>query len=241
MLRCPASAGKNHGGTRPMAQEGVIKFDLDHRREGLPPRRYGETACKLIAWREILAKTGLVGQDRARYEGYGYGNVSARVGPPSAGRGRRAFLISGTQTSGKAHVSLSDFTLVTAYDPRRHRLESRGDARPSSESMTHGAVYDLGSHIRVVFHAHSPALWRAARVLRLPTTDPQVPYGTAEMAREVERLHRSSALGVKKIFAMGGHEDGVVVFGRDAEEAGQVLLTWLARAYEAQCAARPSL
>ena len=31
---------------------------------------------------------------------------------------------------------------------------------------------------------------------------------------------------------MGGHEDGVIAFGRSIEEAGQTLLTWLARAYE---------
>ena len=44
-------------------------------------------------------------------------------------------------------------------------------------------------------------------------------------------------LAERKILAMGGHEDGIVVFGGTMEEAGQVLLTWLARAYESTCAA----
>ena len=35
---------------------------------------------------------------------------------------------------------------------------------------------------------------------------------------------------------MGGHEDGIVAFGRTAEEAGEVMLRTLARAYEAACA-----
>jgi hypothetical protein len=35
---------------------------------------------------------------------------------------------------------------------------------------------------------------------------------------------------------MGGHQDGIVVFGRSLEEAGSTLLTWLARAYQATCA-----
>ena len=56
------------------------------------------------------------------------------------------------------------------------------------------------------------------------------------MAREVERLWRRSALPDLKIFAMGGHEDGIVAFGRSAEEAGEVTLRYLARAYEAACA-----
>ena len=57
------------------------------------------------------------------------------------------------------------------------------------------------------------------------------------MAREVARLYRSTALAEMQILAMGGHEDGIIAFGRNAEEVGQVMLRYLARAYEAQCAA----
>ena len=70
-----------------MYDEGVIKFTARHRSEPLPPRAYGALCCKLVAWREIMAMTQLVGQDPSRYGGAGYGNVSGRVGPPSAARG----------------------------------------------------------------------------------------------------------------------------------------------------------
>jgi hypothetical protein len=43
------------------------------------------------------------------------------------------------------------------------------------------------------------------------------------------------------IFSMAGHEDGIVVFGRTAEEAGQALLVNLAAAYEMMCADQGSL
>ncbi len=216
--------------------EGAIKFDADHRFEPLPARRYGEAACRLIAWREILARTGLVGQEPGFYGGFGYGNVSCRVGAPSAPRRRRAFLITGTQTSGKDCMSLADLCVVDACDFERNRVESRGPALPSSESLTHGAIYGLGSHLRYVFHAHSPVIWRRARALRVPTTDPRVAYGTPQMAREVERLWRATPLADLGILAMGGHEDGIVAFGRSAEEAGGIALSYLARAYEAACA-----
>ena len=219
-----------------MFDEGVIKFSAAHRQEPLSARRFTRAVCQLVAWREILARTGLVGQTPELYGGFGYGNVSCRVGPPAAPRRRRAFLITGTQTSGKVCMSLADFCVVEGCDPRHNRVVSRGPARPSSESLTHGAIYDLGSHLRFVFHAHSPVIWRRAAALRLPVTDPEVPYGTPEMAREVERLWRGSALPDLKIFAMGGHEDGIVAFGRSAEEAGEVTLRTLARAYEAACA-----
>ncbi len=218
-----------------MPQEGVIKFRAEHEARPLDERRYGELACKLIAWREILGLTGLVGQDPARYGGYGFGNVSARVGPPAAARGRRAFLITGTQTAGKRCVGLDDFALVERYDYHHNRVDSHGRAAPSSETMTHAALYDVSPAIRCVLHAHSPVVWRRARRLRLPTTDPGVPYGTPEMALAVQRLCDATALPERRILAMGGHEDGIVVFGRSPEEAGAVLLNWLARAYELQC------
>lgn len=223
------------------ADEGVIKFRAEHRREPLEPRRFGELACTLTAWREILAMTRLVGQEPERYGGFGYGNVSARVGPPSAPRRRRAFLVSGTQTSGRRCMSLADYCVVESCDPRTNQVESRGETLPSSESMTHGAIYALGSHIRFVFHTHSATIWHRAHELRLPTTDPKVAYGTPEMAREVERLYRESTLASQQILAMAGHEDGIVAFGRTAEEAGQITLRILARAYALDCAGRGGL
>jgi ribulose-5-phosphate 4-epimerase/fuculose-1-phosphate aldolase len=218
-----------------LREEGVIKFDFRHARESLDRNRYADLVCALIAWREILALTGLVGQDRARYEGAGYGNVSVRVGRPSMGLGRRSFLITGTQTSGKHCIGLDDFCVVESYDFDGNRLVSKGLTQPSSESMTHGAVYDLGPHIRSVLHAHSPVLWSRRHELRLPETSPAVPYGTPEMAREVQRLYRDGVFAERRVLAMGGHEDGVVAFGRSPEDAGQALLTWLGRAYEHDC------
>jgi hypothetical protein len=55
------------------------------------------------------------------------------------------------------------------------------------------------------------------------------------MAAEVKRLYRETVLPERRILAMGGHDDGIIVFGRSPKEAGQVLLTWLAQAYESEC------
>lgn len=221
---------------RVMHDEGVIKFAARHASRALEPRVYGALACTLTAWRGILSLTGLVGQDPSRYGGAGFGNVSGRVSAPDAPRGRRAFLVTGTQTGGAACVGLAEYCVVTRYEIADNRVESFGAVAPSSESMTHGAIYDLAPHIRFVFHAHTPVLWRRAAELRIPTTDPRVPYGTPEMAREVYRLYTTSTLPELRILAMGGHEDGIIVFGRDAEEAGQTMLRHLARAYELSCA-----
>lgn len=221
-----------------MYDEGVIKFEAVHRQRALDPARYGELACALQSWREVFAKLQLVGQDPARYGGAGYGNVSARVGPLGSVRGRRAMLVTGTQTGGLPRLALRHFCLVERYDEANNRVWSEGEIQPSSESMTHGAIYDLSPSIRFVFHAHSPVLWNHAEALRIPTTDPRVPYGTPEMAREVRRLHHGSTLPAVRILSMGGHEDGIICFGESAEEAGVTMVTYLARAYERVCRVR---
>jgi hypothetical protein len=200
-----------------MSLEGVIQFDVEHEHRALETHRYADLACELVAWREIMALTGLVGQE------------------PGASIGRRAFLITGTQTSGHRCIDLGDFAVVEGYDCRANHVRSHGLVMPSSESMTHAAAYDASPLVRCVLHAHSPVLWRSRSQLRLPETDSAVPYGTPDMALEVSRLYRETVLPERQILAMGGHEDGILVLGRSPEDAGAVLLRWLARAYGAVC------
>ena len=79
--------------------------------------------------------------------------------------------------------------------------------------MTHGTVYALDAGVQWVIHAHSPHIWRHAEALGLPLTAADVPYGSPELAAEVERLFRDTEVAALGIFAMAGHEDGIVAFG----------------------------
>jgi ribulose-5-phosphate 4-epimerase/fuculose-1-phosphate aldolase len=186
---------------------------------------------RIAGWRWILRRVGLIGQDPNRYGGAAFGNLSVRVASGFSPPGRRPFIITGTQTSGKREIGVTDFALVRHFDHRSNSVSSRGPVEPSSEAMTHGAIYDLDATIEAVFHAHSPEIWRLARELNLPTTDPAAAYGTPEMAAEVRRQFRLGDLRRRSLLVMGGHIDGVMVFGNTPEEAGTVLLAWLARAY----------
>ena len=113
--------------------EGVTRFEVEHEIRTLDERTYGETVGVLAAWREVLGRLTLIGRDPARYEGLGYGNVSARVGPfGDVGRGARRFLVTGTQTGGRRAVSLADFCVVERYDAVRNRVKSFGPLPPSS-------------------------------------------------------------------------------------------------------------
>jgi len=85
-------------------------------------------------------------------------------------------------------------------------------------------IYDLDKELRAVLHVHSPEIWKAAASRNIPLTDASVEYGTPAMAQEVRRLFNESNVRQTGIFAMGGHEDGVVSFGPDVEQAGHILL-----------------
>lgn len=212
-------------------REGIIRFDVRHETRPLEERVLGETASVLSAWRELLAGIGVIGLDPGRYEGLGYGNVSARVGPfGDVPRGRRRFLVSGSQTGGLARLTLREYALVESWDLEGDRVGSAGLVAPSSESLTHAALYDVSPAIRVVLHAHAPDLWRHARALGLPVSHPEAANGTTAMALEVQRLYREGTFASTRVAAMGGHEDGVLAFGGSAEEAGTALVAQLARA-----------
>lgn len=198
-------------------QEGVIKYQLDHRQTPLPEDIDFEP---LVLWREKLVECGLVGQDPARYDGYGFGNLSMRLG--------EGFLITGSQTGEVKDFRAEHFAWVQQAFPEENRVTSIGATPPSSESLTHAAVYAALPDACFVFHAHSPEIWRKAGSLKIPQTAP-VPYGTPEMAREVARLLSLDDTRAQKIFTMAGHEDGVMTFGATAVEAGEALLRALAR------------
>jgi ribulose-5-phosphate 4-epimerase/fuculose-1-phosphate aldolase len=208
-----------------MEEEGVIKFDL--RFTAGPPVAM-ETLAELNKWRRVLWKHALIGQDPARYEGYGFGNISQRIGGPDAPRGKRQFVISGTQTGHLEALDNRHYACVTAYNAAANQVIATGPVMPSSESMTHGVIYDLDNALRAVLHVHSPDIWQTAAAQGIPVTSPSVEYGTPEMSREVERLFSQTDVRHRGIFSMGGHEDGIVAFGHTAEEAGNRLLTALA-------------
>jgi ribulose-5-phosphate 4-epimerase/fuculose-1-phosphate aldolase len=192
-------------------QEGVVKYSCLH----VPARiTFPPEMPELMLWRRKLRALELIGADA---QGLGYGNLSIRL------YASPRFLITGSQSSGLVEVDQRNFARVTVVDLDRNRLRSTGETPPSSEALTHAALYQLKTSIRAVVHVHSRAIWTAQRD-RLPTTRDEVAYGTPEMAYEMIRLHKRTAAGGLGVFVMGGHQDGVIAFGPSmAEAAGEIL------------------
>jgi ribulose-5-phosphate 4-epimerase/fuculose-1-phosphate aldolase len=207
-------------------KEGVIKYQLEFT-QTTPVE--ADQIRTINAWRRIFYLLGLIGQDSARYGGYGFGNVSSRLH-----HNDNAFLISGTQTAHLAELGTEHYATVTSCDPLHNHIIAEGPIKPSSEALTHGVIYQFDSPINYVFHVHSPDIWQQAAQLAIPTTAGNVSYGTPEMASEIERLLANGDTFQKHIIAMGGHEDGIVTFGSTAELAGQVLIACFSQALQLQ-------
>ena len=193
-----------------MNDTGVIKFRYE---------AAGEVAtfpcfAELNAARQELRKVGLIGVDK---DAVGFGNVSMRDD------GTNSFYITGSATGALATLNSYNYAKVIAWDFDRNWLRYEGRALPSAESLTHAVVYELAAEVRVVVHGHDANLWRNL-LERGSATGVDIPYGTPEMAREVERLFRETDVRARKSFAMAGHRDGIVAFGQSFRETLNALV-----------------
>ncbi len=191
-----------------------IKFTCEHSATEISP--FGGFA-ELNAYRRNrrkLLQLRLIGLDA---NGIGFGNLSIRDGTTNN------FYITGSATGGIPELTLADCARVVAYDFKRNWLRCEGSAIASSESLTHAAVYESDAKAGSVIHCHDSKLW-GALLNQAPTSSKAVDYGTPEMAYEVMRLFNLTDVQSRKILVMAGHEGGIIVFGRDLEEAFAVLL-----------------
>jgi L-ribulose-5-phosphate 4-epimerase len=203
-------------------QEGVIKYQLSHTQQPIGDQL---PLTEINAWRTVMHRLDLIGQNPERYDNIGFGNISQRIAP-----GNSQFIVSGTQTGHLEQLKPEHYSLIVNAEPHKNRLQSRGLCEPSSESMTHASVYSQDDAIQAVIHAHSPDIWKQTAALNLPHTAADIPYGTVEMAMAVEQLFQSGELKHVSIFSMLGHEDGVVAFGRSMQEAAWELIRHLSLA-----------
>jgi len=210
-------------------KEGVIQYQLDFS-AGPPPDV--EQIIELNAWRRILFLLRMIGQDPDRYQGFGYGNLSCRLYPNEKQNSAPQFIISGSQTGHLSHLKNTHYVFVNKFDLLQNKISATGIIEPSSEALTHGAVYQADSKIGAVLHAHCPEIWNNTKNLAISATSRHVRYGTPAMASEINKLMSNSNVVDSHILAMAGHTDGVITFGKTAQEAGNTLIDYYSRALQ---------
>jgi len=188
-----------------------IKFSCERVAAGITS--FGGLA-ELNAYRRKLLDLQLIGLDPS---GVGFGNLSVREGVTDN------FYITGSSTGGIQELTLADCAKVVACDFKMNRVRYEGSALPSSESLTHAAIYESDARAGAVIHCHDSKLW-ATLLNQAPTTSKAADYGSPEMANEIMQLFTRTNLRSKKIVVMAGHKGGIVTFGKDLVEAFAVLM-----------------
>lgn len=198
--------------------DGVIKYTLNHRPTEIkiPDTRYSQ----LIALRDKLWSLNLIGVYPENYymtPGVGFGNASMRYTDD------HQFLVSGSQTGEKSTTTKEDYALVLDFNIDENLLISKGPCKPSSESLTHAAVYEVAPEVKVVIHVHHKGMWEAFDRFHMPTTPEDVLYGTPEMARAIQEVYHQHPK-LQRPVCMRGHIEGLLTWGETVEEALELYL-----------------
>ena len=191
--------------------EGYIKFNCIWDRKEI--QFQDEIYTQLEAARTKLYSLDLIG---TYPDGIGFGNISVRNG------NGESFIITGSATGGFESLKQSDYALVTNYNINENAIFCTGLTQASSESLSHAAVYKLLPDVGAVVHVHCLWLWK--KLLNIyPATSVKIEYGTPEMAYAVGEL----ALKIEekeKIIVMGGHQEGIIAFAQNLNEATSLII-----------------
>ena len=195
--------------------EGYVKFNCEWEKSGAI---ISDSVYDIINnWRDILYNLKLIG---ANENEIGFGNISIRA------KNKSDFIITGAGTGKIRKLTQKHYSKVTGYSLTKNSLVCKGPVKASSESLSHAIIYELDPEINAVIHVHNLEYWEKL-IHQVPTTHEDIPYGTPEMAKEIIRLFRETDVSEKRILIMGGHQEGIITFGKDLDEAGGYLLAYI--------------
>jgi ribulose-5-phosphate 4-epimerase/fuculose-1-phosphate aldolase len=191
--------------------EGYIKFQpIWQQRAAFPATELDN----LRHWRQACYQRHWIG---VYPDGIGFGNISERCFANS-----NHFYITGSATGGLAELSPKQVAKVTEVDADQNKLWCEGPILASSESMSHGAIYQELPWVQGVIHIHDLDFWQKL-LHQVPTTTADAPYGSPEMVSSIIDLLRTTELPQQQIFVMEGHVEGIFAFGKNLADAFGVL------------------
>lgn len=193
-----------------MNGEGYIKYTAKHK---LAPAIKAPHWAELNDVRTRLYQLGLIG---ALPGGVGFGNVSIRL------KGNQ-FLISGTATGALPVLGPDNYCLVSSFDLLRNIVVSKGPVKASSESMTHGAVYQSCAGAHCVIHIHSKSIFTGMIKDCYPATPEKAAYGTPELALAIKDCVAQINSNEGSI-VLSGHDEGLLAYSPSAERTFTLIL-----------------
>ncbi|MBI9068674.1 MAG: class II aldolase/adducin family protein [Salinivirgaceae bacterium] len=182
-----------------MIDDGYIKYNCNWKKQAINVP--DEVLKNLNEFRSKLVQKNMIGKIP---DGPGFGNISVRF--------NHGFLITGSNTGHLTELTASDLAFVNKVDVKYNSLWCIGESIASSESMTHAVIYQQAN---AVIHIHCKSLWQKF-LFRFPTTSTEFSFGTPEMANAIKKLIK---LHPNELIVLGGHEDGIIVYGNTLSEA----------------------
>lgn len=193
-----------------MRDEGYIKYTLLSTNGSAPETVLIEEVNQA---RTELYDNGLIG---VYPDGVGFGNLSVRYEG-------NTFLITGSATGDIRELDAVHYARVTHFDIEKNCVESVGKINASSESMTHGAIYESSKDTNCVIHVHSKTMFEYMLKNSYKATAADVAYGTPAMALAIKELVMETDTPVA-IFVTAGHDEGVIAYGPDVESVKKIIL-----------------
>lgn len=193
--------------------EGVIKYRCDWNR--ISPDIITEDGLDILnIWRSQLIKEAVIGQND---EGVGFGNISYRL------EGSNYFLITGSQTGHLPVLTKEHIALIEEFSIEKNYVKCSGLTKASSETLSHAVFYSVLTKCNAVIHIHSKKIWMQARG-SYRTTAVEALYGTPELARSIIETLNDSSAAEEQIIIMGGHQEGIMIYGNTLDQAGTIAL-----------------
>ena len=188
--------------------DGYIKFEARHSLGAAPAH---QALAALDALRTALFDASWLGMTQ---EGVGFGNISLRAAEPQAGlcaaKNPPAFIITASGTGGARELGPDGYCLVSNFDLSANWVESRGPLPPSSESMSHGAIYLAAQNATCVAHLHSQELYDGLLAAGALSTPQDAAFGTPGLALALGALAAQSPL--EGTIIMKGHVPGLMLY-----------------------------
>ncbi len=193
-----------------MIDDGVVKYSLEYTQTD----ELAIKECKKIERvRQRLFSLGLIG---AYSNGIGYGNISLRY------KKKNSFVITATQTGEYPKLTPNYYSLVKKVDFEKFTTYAIGASKPSSEAISHAAIYDLDPSIKAVIHIHNEKIWNYMLENDCLSTN-DTPYGTPEMVEDIKNIYKDIDPLLNNVFVMKGHFEGVISFGKTLKMAEKSL------------------
>ncbi|OFX71279.1 MAG: hypothetical protein A2X12_03030 [Bacteroidetes bacterium GWE2_29_8] len=193
-----------------MQEEGYIKFNVNN---DFKQNNINDIVIRDInKVRKYLKDKGLIGYDGNA--NVSFGNISHRI----LGN---TFVITSTNTGKYRFLRKQELSLVYDFDIKRNSISSNGMKLPSSETLSHVAIYLANQNVNAVIHIHSEYLWTKYFNV-ISSIGEEFLYGTTELSEQIFKKV-SSENKSKGIILFKGHENGLIVFAEDIFSAKQII------------------